>query len=191
MTSVGTIIGSQGRQGIVYACPMHPHVRKPEPGSCPLCGMALEREVNDAGIIKPLLAGTSASLAMLAIYFGALTLVSGWDFTASEFARFWYYVVALASGFGIQIGLYTHLKQTLAHHHGAGKIVAASGTTSTAAMISCCAHYLTNVLPVIGAAGFVTLVAEYQVELFWLGLAFNAGGIAFIGSRILSARRKS
>ena len=78
MTSVGTIIGSQGRQGIVFACPMHPHVRKLEPGSCPLCGMALEREVYDSGIIKPLLAETAASLAMLAIYFGALTLVSGW-----------------------------------------------------------------------------------------------------------------
>ena len=26
----------------VYTCPMHPEVRRPGPGSCPLCGMALE-----------------------------------------------------------------------------------------------------------------------------------------------------
>jgi len=26
----------------MYTCPMHPEVRKPGPGSCPLCGMALE-----------------------------------------------------------------------------------------------------------------------------------------------------
>lgn len=64
----------------------------------------------------------------------------------------------------------------------------ASGTTSTAAMISCCAHYLANVLPVIGAAGVVTLVAQYQVELFWVGLGFNAAGIVFIGSRVFQAR---
>ena len=26
-----------------YTCPMHPEVRRPNPGSCPICGMALER----------------------------------------------------------------------------------------------------------------------------------------------------
>lgn len=142
-----------------------------------------------ANIAKPLLFGTTAFLAMLAVYFGVLTLVSGWDFTLSEFVRFWPYVAALTLGFGFQIGLYVYLKQQLARHHGGGTMVVASGTTSTAAMISCCAHYLTNVLPVIGAAGFVTLVAQYQVELFWVGLAFNAIGIAFIGNKVLQARR--
>lgn len=137
--------------------------------------------------LKPLIAGTLAFLAMLGVYFGVLTLVSGWDFTVSEFARFWYYVLALAVGFGVQIGLYLYLKQQLAHHH-AGKMVIASSTTSTAAMISCCAHYLANVLPVIGAAGVVALVAQYQVELFWVGLVFNAAGIVFIGSRVFQAR---
>jgi Cu+-exporting ATPase len=28
----------------IYTCPMHPEVRQPRPGSCPKCGMALERE---------------------------------------------------------------------------------------------------------------------------------------------------
>lgn len=30
--------------GTVYTCPMHPEVRQPKPGPCPLCGMALEPE---------------------------------------------------------------------------------------------------------------------------------------------------
>jgi Cu+-exporting ATPase len=140
---------------------------------------------------RPVFFGALASLTMLGIYFAALSAVSGWSFTVSEFARFWLYVVALALGFGIQIGLYVHLRQQLMHHHGGGKLVAASGTTSTAAMLSCCAHYLVNVLPVIGATGFVMLVAEYQVQLFWVGLAFNAAGIIFIGNRILQARSHS
>jgi P-type Cu+ transporter len=29
-------------QGTVYTCPMHPQIRRSEPGSCPICGMALE-----------------------------------------------------------------------------------------------------------------------------------------------------
>ncbi len=31
-------------QGTVYTCPMDPEVRQPTPGTCPICGMALEAE---------------------------------------------------------------------------------------------------------------------------------------------------
>lgn len=33
--------------GTVYTCPMHPEVRQVGPGSCPICGMALEPEMFD------------------------------------------------------------------------------------------------------------------------------------------------
>ncbi|WP_421880410.1 copper-transporting P-type ATPase [Pacificispira sp.] len=33
-----------GHVGPVYICPMHPEVRQPTPGSCPICGMGLELE---------------------------------------------------------------------------------------------------------------------------------------------------
>lgn len=32
-------------EGTIYTCPMHPEVRQVGPGSCPICGMALEPEV--------------------------------------------------------------------------------------------------------------------------------------------------
>jgi Cu+-exporting ATPase len=32
-------------EGTIYTCPMHPEIRKVGPGSCPICGMALEPEV--------------------------------------------------------------------------------------------------------------------------------------------------
>src|SRR5262245_44767341 len=31
-----------GRTDVEYTCPMHPEVRQWGPGSCPICGMALE-----------------------------------------------------------------------------------------------------------------------------------------------------
>ena len=34
--------------GSIYTCPMHPEIRQPGPGSCPICGMALEPEVASA-----------------------------------------------------------------------------------------------------------------------------------------------
>jgi len=34
--------------GTIYTCPMHPQIRQPRPGSCPICGMALEPEIATA-----------------------------------------------------------------------------------------------------------------------------------------------
>ena len=31
--------------GAIYTCPMHPQIRQPGPGTCPICGMALEPEM--------------------------------------------------------------------------------------------------------------------------------------------------
>lgn len=121
----------------------------------------------------------------MALYFSVLTLVSGWSFTLSQFTDFWYFIVSLAIGFGIQIALYSYLRNAIHHRDGSGKVVAVSGSTSTAAMISCCAHYLANIVPALGAAGVITLVAQYQVELFWVGLAANGAGILYIGNKVL------
>jgi P-type Cu+ transporter len=35
-------------KGAVYTCPMHPEIRQIGPGSCPICGMALEPEIASA-----------------------------------------------------------------------------------------------------------------------------------------------
>lgn len=141
-------------------------------------------------LVKATIAGLAAASALLVIYFGVLTLVSGWQFTLEQFATFWPYIVALAAGFGIQIALYLQLRRIVSGSAGHGKVVAASGATSTAAMVSCCTHYLANLLPIVGAAGLVTLAAQYQVELFWVGLAFNAAGIAYIGSKVAAAAKE-
>ena len=128
--------------------------------------------------------GIGAMAALLGIYFVVLVLVSGWEFTVSQFFDFWYFIVSLAVGFGIQIGLYSYLRSVVRSMDMSGKVVAVSGTTSTVAMISCCAHYLANILPVIGIAGAVALIAQYQIELFWFGLACNLAGIAYMGMKV-------
>ncbi|HEU0186501.1 MAG TPA: hypothetical protein VFR06_01265 [Gallionellaceae bacterium] len=112
------------------------------------------------------------------------------NFAFEQFTRFWYFIVPLAIGFGIQLGLYTYLKSLVGPHGASSKVVAVSGTASTTAMVSCCAHYLVNILPILGVTGFLVIVAEYQVELFWLGLAFNVAGVLYILSRVIQATRE-
>lgn len=138
---------------------------------------------------RPILFGASAGIVLLAVYFIVLALVSGWAFTFQQFDQFWYFVVALALGFGVQVALFVRLRQVIRHDGQSGGVVAVSGGTSTAAMISCCAHYAVNVMPVLGATGLVALVAQYQTELFWVGLAFNLAGVVFIGRKLVLATR--
>ncbi len=141
-------------------------------------------------IIRSIFYGILASGLLLGIYFSALSLVSGWNFAQNQFSAFWYFVISLALGFGIQIGLYTYLKNLIKEKHGEGRVIGVTGTTSTVAMISCCAHYLANLLPILGTVGIITFVAQYQIELFWVGLLFNFGGILYIANKIIKFKNK-
>lgn len=138
----------------------------------------------------PVAYGLAAASALLVLYFGALTALSGWEFTAGEFVKYWYFIVPLAVGFGVQVALFSRLRVLARNSHHSGTVVAASGTTSTAAMVSCCAHYLVNVAPVLGATGLIAFAAQFQVEFFWVGLAFSAAGIAFVLNRVVKGERE-
>ena len=140
-------------------------------------------------IIKSVIYGAFASGILLGIYFAILSLVSGWNFAKDQFFLFWYFIVSLAVGFGVQVGLYVYLKNLVQGEKDGKKIVGITGTTSTTAMISCCAHYLVNLLPIIGVAGVATFVAQYQREFFWIGLLFNLGGIVFMASKIIKHKQ--
>jgi len=163
-------------------------VAAPEPGGDPQCcsvSAGHDRRLSFSVLGVAAGAGLLASAIILSFYFGALTLVSGWQFTVEQFADWWPYIVALATGFGVQVGLFVYLRRAV-HGAASGKVLVATGTTSSAAMVACCTHYLVTLLPVLGATGLVSFVGAYQVELFWFGIASNLAGIAYIGRRVVS-----
>lgn len=162
-----------------YAAPQAPPARA-VPGSA--TSLKISARAIRAGVI--------AFAILLAAYFGMLTLVSGWNFAVDQFSMYWYFIVSLAAGFGVQVGLFVRLRDLVHGAAASGTVVAASGTTSTAAMVSCCTHYLANIAPVIGAAGIVTFATQYQVELFLTGLAFNAAGIGYMGTKVFNAAKE-
>ena len=47
-TIINTRIEASQTEDKIYTCPMHPQIRKTGPGSCPICGMALEPEMPEA-----------------------------------------------------------------------------------------------------------------------------------------------
>lgn len=143
---------------------------------------------------KSIIYGFIGAVLLLAVYFFVVGFISGLPFALNQFEQFWYFIVSLALGFGIQIGLYSHLKITINQRSNSptgtqdgasGQVLAVSGTTSTAAMVSCCTHYLANILPIIGTAGIISIIGQYQTEIFWIGLAFNIAGIVYISRKVI------
>lgn len=140
---------------------------------------------------RPVGLGFLAAGLLLIVYFSVLTAVSGWSFAQTQFQSFWYFIVSLAAGFGAQVGLYVYLKTAIHDRGPSGKVLAVSGTTSTAAMISCCTHYLVNILPVLGVSGLLGIIGQYQTEIFWVGLIFNLFGIVYIGNKVFRFKRQT
>ena len=134
-------------------------------------------------IVASAVKGVSGTALLLIFYFATVTLISGWDFAQGQFSKYWYLIVVLAFGFGIQVALYFYSRdrsrQTISK-----KVLATSGGTSAAAMVSCCSHFLANILPIIGISGFITFVTQYQVQFFWVGLALNLAGIAYMSNKV-------
>lgn len=140
-------------------------------------------------VIKSIFYGVFASAILFGVYFFVLSLVSGWDFAKNQFLEFWYFIVSLAIGFGLQVGLYIYLKNLIHPDFSGGKVLGVTGATSTATMVSCCTHYLVYLVPILGVTGLVSFVAQYQTELFWVGLLFNLAGIYYITSKIVKYKK--
>lgn len=50
ITAGGTAGGGDATTaGVIYSCPMHPQIRQPRPGRCPICSMPLEPATTDSG----------------------------------------------------------------------------------------------------------------------------------------------
>ena len=77
----------KGWNGPVYICPMHAQVRQTAPGSCPICGMGLERDAASAADDAPnpelvdftcrMWVGTALTLPLLVLTMGPLVGL-GW-----------------------------------------------------------------------------------------------------------------
>ena len=129
------------------------------------------------------LAGAAAALLLLAFYLTILTLVNSFDHALSELARMWYFIVPLSIGFGTQVGLYFYIKNFIAER-AATASVAGAGGLSGASMVACCAHHLTDFLPILGLSAFAIFLDKYQLTFILIALFSNFIGVVYMLSVI-------
>jgi hypothetical protein len=130
---------------------------------------------------KPLIYGLIASTLLLSIYFGVLTIAESFNHAIEQFYEMWYWILMLAVGFGFQFGLYFHIREfKRAQKTGAKAEIATASGISTGSMIACCAHHVTDVLPILGLSAAALFLAEYQVPFMVLGVFSNLVGITMM-----------
>lgn len=127
--------------------------------------------------VWPVAVGVAAAIFLLAVYLGLVALTSrSWTHALNLLAADRWFVGPLIAGFGVQGGLYTHLRRNL-HARRGGVVTTSSGGVSTASMIACCAHHVTDVAPLLGLSGAAIFLAEYKVPFMIVGLVTNTIGI--------------
>lgn len=98
------------------------------------------------------------------------------------------YLIPLAVG--VQMGLFRyHRNMTARNVSGSEKMGMAGSATSSIAMIACCLHHVSDLLP---AVGFVlatsSFLTEYKDTIIIIGLLANLAGSAYITRAILKDR---
>ncbi len=130
---------------------------------------------------KPIIWGSAGAVGLFGLYFGILTLANSFSHAVEQFGQMWYWVILLAAGFGLQLGLYIHIRQRLRQKmKGATAEVATAGGISTGSMIACCAHHVTDVLPLLGLTAAAMFLVNYQVPFILLGIFSNLVGITIM-----------
>ena len=74
-----------------------------------------------------ILVGFGAGLLLLGFYFGILTLSQGVQHAIEQSSKLWYWLLALAAGFGVQAGLFDFIRRSLKERRVATASFATSG----------------------------------------------------------------
>lgn len=145
-------------------------------------------------ILIPLAAFLLGSAFIASFYIGILTWAQGWDYASSQFIRDRWYVIPIILGFGIQAALYSILRFRLfipvTSTGHAGSMIGASGGTSATAMVACCIHHVTDVLPILGLSAAASFLTRYQRPFMLIGLAMNLIGIGVMLFVLYRERQK-
>lgn len=136
--------------------------------------------------------GVLAAFSLVGLYLGLVTWAQDWQHALDLLWGDRYFVAAIAAGFGLQVGLFAYLRFVLGRRasRSAAGVTAAGTGTSTVAMVACCAHHVSDALPLLGLSGLAIFLNDYRLPLMGLGLAVNALGVVYMLRLLLRERRR-
>lgn len=145
--------------------------------------------------LLPVAVGFMGATLLTGLYFGIVSWAESPQHAVQLFWQDRWIVLPIILGFGVQAGLYTILKKRLfvavASTGPSGPMMGAGGTTSTLAMVACCAHHVTDVLPILGLTAAATFLAQYRIAFMLVGLGTTLVGITVMLVILVKERRKA
>jgi hypothetical protein len=146
-------------------------------------------------ILIPIGAGLVGIIILAGLYFGIMSWAEGFK---TAWGLFWYdrrIIIPIMLGFGIQAALYAVLKFRLfepASTTGpSGTLMGAGGITSSVAMLACCVHHVTDVLPIQGLTAAATFLGRYRLVFMRASLGMTIAGIIVMLIVLFKEHRKS
>ena len=145
--------------------------------------------------LLPVATGLMGAALLTGLYFGIVSWAESPGHAVELFWQDRWIVLPIILGFGVQAGLYILLKKRLfvpvASTGPSGPMMGAGGATSTIAMVACCAHHVTDVLPILGLTAAATFLAQYRIAFMLVGLGTTLVGIAVMLIILNKERRKA
>ncbi|MBI4992684.1 MAG: hypothetical protein HZC26_00910 [Candidatus Magasanikbacteria bacterium] len=127
---------------------------------------------------KPLIWGIAGAAGIALVFYSVQALgMQSLSGPYYFFQKNWYFISPLVILFAVQVGLWQRMREAAKI---GGKSVAASGGVSTSAMIVCCLHNFTGLLPIIGVSGLVIFFAAYQNYIFLISILFSFAGLVYM-----------
>lgn len=146
-------------------------------------------------LLLPFGVGLGGGILLSAIYMGILSLAESPEHAIEFFWKDRWIVLPIILGFSIQVGLYVILKKRLfipiSNTGPSGVLSGTSGTTSTLAMVACCAHHVSDVLPILGLTAAAAFLAQYRTVFMLAGLGMTLVGISIMVAILLKEWRKA
>ena len=124
--------------------------------------------------------GVGVVVGVLLINWIVLSLLDFPMMATNLISQYWYLLVLLIGGLGLQVGLFVYYNSLNAIGCGTTFV---SGGISAFSMILCCSHYILNLLPFLGAVvgiSFFAVLTDYTLHFLILGVVSNAIGIGVI-----------
>jgi Cu+-exporting ATPase len=152
--------------GDCYTCPMHPQIRRVAPGSCPICGMALEPEgIPQAEGTHPELADMTRRLVIAGVLAAPLFI---WEMGAHLGLSNWERVVSVAAARWMQLVVAVPIVLWCAWPFF---------QRAWASVVNRSPNMFTLIALGVGASFVYSVVATFAPGLFPAGLRQHEGGI--------------
>jgi hypothetical protein len=146
-------------------------------------------------IAWPIAAGLLGAGLVTLLYFGIVSWAESPEHAVELFWQDRWIVLPIILGFGVQSALYIVLRKRLfvpvVSSGPSGALTGAGGGTSTIAMVACCAHHATDVLPILGLTAAAAFLTEYRIAFMLVGFGTTLLGIAFMLTILYKERRNA